>query len=205
MKRHALISKRKKERDVSSTVAEGQRIQHRVLARGGYDTKNLEKPPPQEKYNDDAHARKRTILLQQQIPIDPHRRLAILPTILPQPARHFAHPLQAIAPVQQILDVLRHHLGHIPQLIVQLVEVLARARVLVRFLGALDEGVEFDEGVGPAAGGQVLLRGIGGGEFGGEVLEVGEGEFARVGAVADGEEDEGGGEEVARGEEGVFL
>lgn len=42
-----------------------------------------------------------------------------------------------------------------------------------------------------------MLRGVGGCEFGGEVGEVGEGEFAGVGAVADGEEADGGGDEVA--------
>ena len=57
---------------------------------------------------------------------------------------------------------------------------------MIGFLGALDKGVEFDEGVGPAGGGVDLLRGIGGGEFGGQVGEVGEGKFARVGGVGDG-------------------
>ena len=153
----------------------------------------LKKPPPQQKNRNHPDPRKRPILLQQQIPINPHRRLPIFPAILPQPARHLAHPLQTITPVQQILDILRHHLRHVSQLVVQLIKVLARPRVLVCFFGALDEGIEFDEGVGAAGGGEVGGRRVGGCEFGGEVGEVGEGEFARVGAVADGEEDEGGG------------
>lgn len=110
---------------------------------------------------------------------------------------HIAHPLQTISPVQQILDVLRHHLRHIPQLIVQLVEILGCTGILVCFLGALDEGIELDEGVGTAGGGEVLLGGVGGCEFGGEVGEVGEGQFSGVGAVADGEEADGGEDEVA--------
>lgn len=59
---------------------------------------------------------------------------------------------------------------------------------MVGFLGALDEGVELDEGVGSQCWGEVLRGGVGGCEFGGEVGEVGEGEFARVGFIADAEE-----------------
>lgn len=55
----------------------------------------------------------------------------------------------------------------------------------------MDEGVELDEGIGAQSGGEVLLGGVGGGEFGGEVGEVGEGEFAGVGAVADAEKADG--------------
>jgi hypothetical protein len=55
---------------------------------------------------------------------------------------------------------------------------------LVRLLCALDEGVELDEGVRSACRREVLLRLVCGGEFAGEVGEVCEGEFARVGAVA---------------------
>ena len=68
---------------------------------------------------------------------------------------------------------------------------------MVGFLRALDEGVELDEGVGPQGGRLVRAGGVGGGELGGEVGEVGEGEFARVGLFADGEEADAGGDEVA--------
>ncbi len=154
----------------------------------------LEESIPQKKQHNDPQPREGPILLQQQFPIDPHRRPLIFPTIFPQPLTHIAHPLQTIPPVQQILNILRHDLGHIPQLIIQFIQILRGAGVLVGFLGALDEGVEFDEGVGAAGGGKVLGGGVGGCEFGGEVGEVGEGEFARVGAVADGEEADGGGD-----------
>lgn len=47
-----------------------------------------------------------------------------------------------------------------------------------------------------------VLRGVGGGELAGEVGEVGEGQLARVGALADAEEDDVGVDEVVDREEG---
>lgn len=68
---------------------------------------------------------------------------------------------------------------------------------MVGLAGLLDEAIEFDESVGACVLGEVLLCGVGGGEFLGEVLEVGEGEFARVGVVGYAVEDEVGGDDVA--------
>jgi hypothetical protein len=62
----------------------------------------------------------------------------------------------------------------------------------------LDERVEFHKGVGAEVGRQELRGGVGGAEFGGEVGEVGEGELAGVGALADADVDDFGGDEVAR-------
>jgi hypothetical protein len=61
---------------------------------------------------------------------------------------------------------------------------------LVCFLGALDEGIELDKGVGSASRREVLLGLVCGGEFAVEVGEVCEGEFAWVGTVAYAEEAE---------------
>lgn len=110
----------------------------------------LEKPPPNKHNHHKRQPPNRPILLQQQLPINPHRCLLIFPTILPQPTAQISHPLQAIPPIQQILNILRHDFRHIAQLVIQLVQVLRCAGVLIGFLGALDEGVEFDEGVGAA-------------------------------------------------------
>ena len=129
-----------------------------------------------------------TYLFQQQLPIYPHRRLPILPTILPQPPRHFPHPLQTIPAIQQILNILRHDFRHISQLVVQFVQILRSPTILVRLLRPLYERVELDEGIRSQGRRKVLCGGICGCEFGGEVREVGEGEFARVGFVADAEE-----------------
>lgn len=138
-----------------------------------------------------------THLLQQKFPIYPHRRLPILSTILPQPPAHLAHPLQTIPSIQQILDILRHHLRHVRELAVQLVQITCCAGVAVGLFCAGHEGVEFDEGVG-AEGGRGEAGGwIGGEEFGGNVGEVREGEFARVGGVADAEEADVGADKVA--------
>ena len=59
---------------------------------------------------------------------------------------------------------------------------------MVGLFRPLDKGVEFDKGVGSAGGREVTRGAISGGEFGGEVGEVGEGEFARIGLVANAEE-----------------
>lgn len=58
------------------------------------------------------------------------------------------------------------------------------ATVLVGLLGALDEGVELDKGVRPQVRGVVLGGGVGGGELGRKVGEVGECELSGVRAVA---------------------
>jgi hypothetical protein len=58
---------------------------------------------------------------------------------------------------------------------------------LVCLFGALDEGIEFDEGVRSEGRGEVLGGLVGGGEFFGEVREIGKGEFAGVGLFADAE------------------
>lgn len=110
-----------------------------------------------------------------------------------------SHALQAISPIQQIFDILGHDLCYVAQLVVQLVEVLRGARVGVGGFGARDEGVELHEGVGAHGGGEDLLQGIGSAEFGREVGEVGEGELAWVGALADAHVDYILGDEVAGG------
>jgi hypothetical protein len=70
---------------------------------------------------------------------------------------------------------------------------------LVRLLRALDEGVELDETIGPAIRGEVLCSRVCGGELGGKVGEVCEGEFAGVRAVAYADEAEVVLDEVAFG------
>jgi hypothetical protein len=140
-----------------------------------------------------------TYLLQEELPVDAHSRLLVLPAVFSQPARDVAHPLEAVATVQQVVDVLGHDLGHVFQLIVQLVQILRRSRVLVRLLCALDESVELDKGVRPEPLVEVLVWLVGLGELGGEVGEVCEGQFARVGAVADAEEAQVAVQEVAGG------
>lgn len=91
-----------------------------------------------------------THLLQQQLPVDPYCRLLVLPAVFPQSARDVAHALQAVSSVQQVFDVLCHDLGHVLQLIIELVQVLCRSGVLVCLLCALNEGVELDKCVRPA-------------------------------------------------------
>ena len=134
-----------------------------------------EESPPHENYNEQSQPPNRTILLKQQLPINPNRRLPILLTILPQSRTDLTHPLQTISSIQQILDILRHDLGYIAELVVQLIEVLRCAGVGVGAFGTVDEGVEFHEGVGTEGGGKEGVGGVGGAEFGGEVGEVGEG------------------------------
>ena len=55
---------------------------------------------------------------------------------------------------------------------------------MVRLFCALNKGVELNEAIWAAGGRQVLLGAVGGGEFGGDVGEVGEGQLARVRPVA---------------------
>lgn len=140
-----------------------------------FSSSSREESPPHKNHNKQPQPPNRTILLKQQLPINPNRRLPILLTILPQPRTDLTHPLQTISSIQQILDILRHDLGYIAELVVQLIEVLRCAGVGVGAFGTVDEGVEFHEGVGTEGGREKGVRRIGGTEFGGEVGEVGEG------------------------------
>jgi len=150
-----------------------------------------EEAPPEKHQDNKAQRRKGTVLLEQQLPVDPHRRTAVLFRIVPQPRADLAHALEAVATVQQILDILGHDLGYVAQLAVELIEVLGCARVGVRGLGALDEGVKLGEGVGPERGRLDIAALVGGGELARQIGEVGEGQFPRVGAVGYAEEDDG--------------
>jgi hypothetical protein len=108
-----------------------------------------EEAEPYKQHDDHAKDTYGSVLLDQQIPIDFDSRLAIFLTVVPQPRAHLAHALEAVPPIQQIFDVLGHDLCHVPKLVVELVEVLGGARIGVRRLGAVNEGVEFHESIWP--------------------------------------------------------
>lgn len=134
-----------------------------------------EESPVYKHNHDERQSTNGTILLHQQFPIDPHCRLPVLSTILPQSGTNFTHTLQAVTPIQQILDILRHDLCHVSQLIVQLIKVLGGAGIGVGGFCPRDESVEFHERVGAERRGEGLRNGVGGAELGGEVGEVGKG------------------------------
>lgn len=112
------------------------------------ESKESEESPEKKDANDKPDASERSILLQQQFPVDAYSRLSVFFAILAESPRQFTHPLQTIASIQEVLDVLCHHLGDITELIVQLVKILRRATVLVQFLCALDKGIKLDKGIG---------------------------------------------------------
>lgn len=88
-------------------------------------------------------------LLQQQLPIYPHRSLPILLRVFPQSPTHLPHPLQTVPSIQQILNILRHYLRHILELTIQLVQITRRPRIAVRLLRSLHKRVEFHKRIGP--------------------------------------------------------
>lgn len=112
----------------------------------------LPKAPNQQYQDDQTKRSKRPVLLQQQLPVDPDGRALVLRTILPQPRAQVAHLLQAVASIQQVLDVLCHHLRHIFQLVIQPGQVVCGATVLVRLLRAVDVALELGELVGSQGG-----------------------------------------------------
>ena len=148
----------------------------------------LEEPEPDEEQNYEAQSCKRAVLLEEQLPVDAHGRPAVLLAVVAQAAADLAHPLEAVPAVEQVLDVLGHDLSHVPELVVELVEVLAGARVGVHSFRLADEAVKLHEGVGPQGRRVDLVGRVGGGELARQVGQVGEGELARVRAVADAEE-----------------
>lgn len=59
-----------------------------------------------------------THLFHQQIPVDAHRGLFVLPAVFAQAPRQLTHSLQTVSTIQQVLDVLGHDLRHILELVV---------------------------------------------------------------------------------------
>lgn len=168
-------------------------------------TSLLKEAPVDENQDEEAQAGKGAILLEHKLPIDAHSSPTILFTIIPQPTANLAHALKIITTIKQVLNILGHNLRNVAQLIIKLIEVLRSAGVGVRSARLGDEVVKLHKGV--RAEGRVVdgLRGVCGGELAGEVGEVGEGELARVGALADAEEDDVGVDEVVDCEEGGGL
>lgn len=160
---------------------------------------SLEEPPVDEDQDEQPQPRKGSVLLHQQLPVNAHSGTTILLTIIAQAAANLAHALQIVTAVQQILNVLRHDLCDIAQLVVELVEVLRGAGIGIGSTGFCDEVVKLHEGVGPQRWVVVVGGLVGGGELGGEVGEVGESELARVGTLADAEKNDVGVEEVVDG------
>lgn len=128
--------------------------------------------------------RSNTHLLQKQFPVYPDRSFAVFLAVLAETTAHFSHAFQAVTAIQQVFDVLGHHLRHVLQLVIELVQVLRRSGILVGLFRSLDEGVEFDVCVGSAYRGEVLLRGIGRREFLLKVRKVRECELAGIRLVA---------------------
>lgn len=139
-----------------------------------------EEPPPQEHDYDKSQAADGAVLLEQQVPVDLDRGPAVLLAVVAQARADLAHALEAVAAVEQVLDVLVHDLGDVAQLVVELVEVLRGAGVAVGALRLVDEAVELHEGVGPQRGAQQLRRRVRRRELGRQVREVGKGQLARV-------------------------
>jgi len=150
------------------------------------ETRSPESPDQKDEY-DQPQRPKRPILLQQQLPIDPHRCALVLGRVLSKPTTHIPHLLQAVSAVQQVLDVLCHDLRDILELVVQARQVVSRAGVLVCLLCPLDIAVELAVRVGSQRGIEVVFALVGCLELGADVFEVGEGELFGVRLFGDGD------------------
>lgn len=128
-----------------------------------------EELPVEEQNNKESQSTNGSVLLQQQLPVDPNRSLSILSAVLSQSATDLTHSLQAVSPIQQILDILGHDLGDVSELIIEFVKVLRSTGIGIGGLGAGDEGVEFHECIGSERRRVDLLGWVGGAEFCGEV------------------------------------
>lgn len=149
-----------------------------------------EESPEEEQHDDRDDAGDWAILLQQQLPVDADRGALILGGVLAKTAAHITHLVKTVAAVQQVVDVLRHRLMHILQLIVEAVEVILRAAVLVELLGALKEAFELGVGVGAHTGVKVLFALVRALELFAHVFEVGEGQLLGVASLGDADKHE---------------
>jgi len=75
------------------------------------------------------------------------RVLGVLAARVAQRRRFGDHRVQPLAASEHVLDVLRHDLLYVREVLIELVEVALRARVHVEALGLLNEWVELDERV----------------------------------------------------------
>ena len=162
-------------------------------------------PPHQKNEYNQPQPSKRPILLQQQLPINPHRRTLILSTILPQPTTHVPHLLQTVPPIQQILDILRHYLRHILQFVVQPAQIVRGPAILICLFRAFNEAFELAVLVGSKGGREVVGAFVAGLKFGADILQEGEGEFFGVGFFRYGYVAEGVVEDVAVRMVGVYV
>lgn len=105
----------------------------------------------------------------KKLPVHAVGSFLVLAAVLAETTAHFAHLLETVTAVEEVFDVLGHNLSDILEFIVQLVEVLCGARVLVRLLGLLDEGVELDVGIWATGRRKVLLRWVGSSKLLGKV------------------------------------
>jgi hypothetical protein len=149
-----------------------------------------EEAPEQEQHDDGSYPGNGTVLLEKQLPVDADSRALVLGRVLAQPAAHVAHLVQAVAAVEQVVDVLGHGLVHILELVVEAVHVVLRPAVLVEFLCALEEAFELGVGVRAQARVEVVFALVRALELLAHVVEIGEGEFLRVTAFGHGHEDE---------------
>lgn len=150
----------------------------------------LEKPHPYKQQDKESQPNKRAILLQQQIPVNPHRGPSVPLAIVSQPTTYLSHPIQAVPPIKQVFNVLRHDLGHIPQLIVDFIQVLGGPGIRIRRHRLGNEAVKVHVCIWAQRRRLQLLQRMGGEEFAGQVGEICEGQLARVAGVADAEEDD---------------
>lgn len=144
-----------------------------------------EEAPEEEEHDDRSNASDWAVLLQKQLPVDADSRTLVLSRIFAQTAAHVAHLVKAVATVKQVVDVLGHGLVHILQLVVQAVDVVLGAAVLVELLCALEETFEFGVYVRTQTRVEVVIALVRALELFADIFEVGKGEFLRVAAFGD--------------------
>lgn len=150
----------------------------------------LPKEAPEEEQHDDGDdACDRAVLFEEQLPVDADSCALVLGRVFAKTAAHVTHFVQAVTAVQKVVDVLGHGFVDILELIVEAMEIVLRAAVLVKLLCALEEPFEFGVGIRSHAGVQVLVAVVGALKLLADVLEVREGKFLRVAALGDADKD----------------
>ena len=150
----------------------------------------VQEAPNEEDHDDGSKGRNRSILLQQQLPINPHSRTLVLRRVLAQPTAHISHLLQAITAVKQVVDVLCENGAHALELFIQILQIRLRAAVLVRLLCALDVALELGVRVWAEHRVEVGIALVGVLEFFADVFEVCLCELFGVCVLGDAEEGE---------------
>lgn len=135
-------------------------------------------------HEEQPQAANHRVLSDHGVEVDSLRPLAVLDRVHLQRQRQVQHFVERVAPVQQVLNVLRHHLLDVGQVVVQPVQVQLDSLVLVYLLRFQQKVVKQRETEGTSAHTKRILA-VTLLELVADLVKIGERQLARIPFVTD--------------------